>query len=76
MKKALIIIFSLIAVLAVVMLVWNFVFGGHVIEKVFNAFAERINAMWASVTGRSGDTDATLIATMDVGENETVVTGW
>ena len=73
MKKALIIIFSLIAVLAVVMLVWNFVFGGNVIEGIFNAFGGRINDMWQAVTG---DENSTLIPEMSTTGEGDVIDGW
>lgn len=50
-KKALIIIFSLIAVIAIIFVLWNFVFGQDLIAQVFNKFIVKINNMWNSVTG-------------------------
>ena len=73
MKKALVIIFSIIAVLAVVMLVWNFVFAGNVIEGIINAFAGRINDMWHAVTGPNTDD---LIPEVSTSAATEVIDGW
>lgn len=54
-KKALVIIFSLIAVIAIIFVLWNFVFGQDLIAQVMNKFIGRINTMWQSVTGTSDD---------------------
>lgn len=55
MKKTLIIIFSIIAVLLIIMLVWNLVFGQDLIGTIWNAFAGRINQMWGNATGSDSD---------------------
>lgn len=55
MKKTLITIFSIIAVLLIIMLVWNLVFGQDLIGTIWNAFAGRINQMWGDATGSDSD---------------------
>lgn len=55
MKKTLITIFSIIAVLLIIMLVWNLVFGQDIIGSIWNAFAGRINNMWGDATGSDSE---------------------
>lgn len=51
MKKTLITIFSILAVIIIIMLVWNLVFGQDLIGTIWNAFADMINDMWSGITG-------------------------
>lgn len=62
MKKTLITIFSIIAVLWLINLVWDLVFGQDLIGTIWNAFTGRINNMWNSATGDSDGlfSDATV----------------
>lgn len=56
MKKTTIAVFSLIAVLVVIFLVWQLVFNdGGILKTGYNAVADGINGQWAKVAG-SGKT--------------------
>lgn len=71
-KKALVIIFSLIAVIAIIFVLWNFVFGQDVVAQVMNKFIVKINNMWNSVT----DSQDGLIPEMETSANSTMSGGW
>lgn len=71
-KKALVIIFSLIAVIAIIFVLWNFVFGQDVVAQVMNKFIGRINEMWKSVTKSSDN----LIPEMETSANSTMGGDW
>lgn len=71
-KKALVIIFSLIAVIAIIFVLWNFVFGQDVVAQVMNKFIAKINNMWNSVT----DSQDGLIPEMETSANSTMSGGW
>lgn len=71
-KKALVIIFSLIAVIAIIFVLWNFVFGQDVVAQVMNKFIAKINNMWNSVTGSQDG----LIPEMETSANSTMSGGW
>lgn len=70
MKKALITIFSIIAVLLIIMLVWNLVFGENLFGAIWNNVAGKLNGMWKSATG-----EETLIATTKA-ENDVSEMAW
>lgn len=71
-KKVLVIIFSLIAVIAIIFVLWNFVFGQDVVAQVMNKFIVKINNMWNSVT----DSQDGLIPEMETSANSIMSGGW
>lgn len=59
MKKGILQVFAVIAILVVAMLAWDIVFNdGGVVEVVYTQVTTPINEVWQSITG---DTSAILI---------------
>ena len=55
MKKTIVTIALIIAVLIIVLLCWNLFFGADgILQSAWNGVADAVNGMWQSITGGDG----------------------